>query len=144
MRDVAGPAFFAAGPPQPASASAPAKKIDTKRARMRRRSYPTRDHLESSIGVRQQTHGGRKSLANERGTSLARRAGMRSFLPFVAGALVACASPLGSSSSGIVGGELDTQTTGVVMVYIKPTAGGWGTCSGTVVSPHVVVTAAHC
>ena len=69
---------------------------------------------------------------------------MKSFLPFLAGALVACSSPLGSSSSAIVGGALDTQTTGVVMVYIKPTAGGWGTCSGTVVSPHVVVTAAHC
>ena len=69
---------------------------------------------------------------------------MKSFLPFLAGALLACSSPVGASSSAIVGGSADTQTTGVVMVYIKIAAGGWGTCSGTVVSPHVVVTAAHC
>ncbi len=65
-------------------------------------------------------------------------------VPFM---LLACGGgDVARSSSAIVGGDADTTTSGVVMVYIHAKAqnGGWGDCSGTVISPHVVLTAAHC
>ena len=59
---------------------------------------------------------------------------------------VAACSDVASSSSAIVGGNVDTTTTGVVMVYItaQSSTDGWADCTGTVISPHVVITAAHC
>ena len=61
-----------------------------------------------------------------------------------------CAAPSEGSSektgrtrSALIGGELDTADPAVVLVAMKATNGG-GTCSGVVVSPHVIVTAAHC
>ena len=44
---------------------------------------------------------------------------------------------------GIIGGTTDTGDPGVVMVLAHSTAGD-GLCTGEVVSPHVVLTAAHC
>ena len=61
--------------------------------------------------------------------------------------LCACsASPIGGASEPIVNGTLDTTSTSVVALHIASANGPQGDalCSGTVVSPHVVMTAAHC
>jgi MYXO-CTERM domain-containing protein len=66
--------------------------------------------------------------------------------------LVACTSrdepKVGSSSQAIIDGTKDTQDLAVVQVLIQhatnPTPETSFQCTGTVVSPHVVVTAAHC
>ncbi len=61
-------------------------------------------------------------------------------------ACAACAAPIGSESSAIVGGNPDTDDTAVVALHIVSANGpnNDALCSGTVVSPHVVLTAAHC
>jgi hypothetical protein len=47
------------------------------------------------------------------------------------------------SSAPIVGGEHTTGDPAVVMLFMQ-TQTGTATCTGTVVSPHVIATAAHC
>jgi secreted trypsin-like serine protease len=58
----------------------------------------------------------------------------------------ACSAPIDSQSSAIVNGTLDTTDTSVVALHIASANGPQqdALCSGTVVSPHVVMTAAHC
>jgi secreted trypsin-like serine protease len=58
----------------------------------------------------------------------------------------ACAAPIGSESTSIVNGNPDTDDAAVVALHIVSANGpsSDALCSGTVVSPHVVLTAAHC
>ena len=60
--------------------------------------------------------------------------------------LLACAAPTGTASEPILGGALDGTDTSVVALFIVSANGPQNDseCSGTVVSPHVVLTAAHC
>jgi len=60
--------------------------------------------------------------------------------------LCACSAPVGSTSQPIVNGTTDTDDTSVVALHIASSNGPQddALCSGTVVSPHVVMTAAHC
>ena len=57
--------------------------------------------------------------------------------------LAACAQPVGESTQAITSGMPDDTDTSVVLVVAKVGA-QTGYCSGVVVSPHVVLTAAHC
>lgn len=62
-------------------------------------------------------------------------------------ALTACTAgaPVGSVTAAIVGGTTDTTDTSVVMWYAQaPGANVASICTAEVISPHVVVTAAHC
>jgi hypothetical protein len=81
---------------------------------------------------------------------------MRAFLlgmlgvAFGAGAIFACGPDVAreaarSNAQRIIGGDADATTHGVVDILItKPGRTPFTWCSGVVVSPHVVVTAAHC
>lgn len=54
--------------------------------------------------------------------------------------------PTGAASSAIIGGTSDTTTSAVVTLIARSTApdGSDSLCTGTVIAPHVVLTAAHC
>lgn len=61
------------------------------------------------------------------------------------GCLGAPPAGVGSSSASIIGGTSDTGDPGVVLVFAQvPGAQSGSLCTGEVVSPHVVMTAAHC
>lgn len=72
---------------------------------------------------------------------------MRALVGLMALALSGCSTALPTESSGraIIEGTADDGDPAVVAVYIQ-SAGqpGGGLCSGEIVSPHVVLTAAHC
>jgi hypothetical protein len=72
---------------------------------------------------------------------------MKGFL-FAMLALVACGPQdgVGTSREPILSGTTDTTDTSVVALIIFPVGNAqeFAACSGTVVSPHVVMTAAHC
>jgi MYXO-CTERM domain-containing protein len=72
----------------------------------------------------------------------------RSFLFLLLSSVVGCSEgllPVNQSEQGIIGGTADTGDPGVVLVYIKnSTFQGFFVCTGEVLSPHVVLTAAHC
>lgn len=55
----------------------------------------------------------------------------------------ACSDQVGVASSAIVGGDADTTSNAVVMVITSGSVAD-ADCTATVVSPHVLVTAAHC
>lgn len=65
-----------------------------------------------------------------------------------AAVLLACgpSEPAGRSSAGILNGATDHDDTSVVALFIVSANGPQNDsiCTGTVVSPHVVLTAAHC
>ena len=73
---------------------------------------------------------------------------MRALMIGVMGALVACGpqSDVGTSQSPILSGTTDTTDTSVVALIIFPVGDTqeYAACSGSVVSPHVILTAAHC
>lgn len=72
------------------------------------------------------------------------------FLPFLSLVAWQCAPaeapPEGTSRAAIVGGEADPADPAIVLVAMQAGSDGTGggTCTGAVVSPHVIVTAAHC
>lgn len=51
---------------------------------------------------------------------------------------------LEETSSRIIGGAVDAGDPAVVMVYAESPQGGAGFCTGTVIAPRAVLTAAHC
>src|SRR5205814_899918 len=54
-------------------------------------------------------------------------------------------SGIGVNRGAIVGGTKDTADPGVVLIFSqKPGSAQGGLCTGEVISPHVVLTAAHC
>ncbi len=70
---------------------------------------------------------------------------LRSLLLVVVGTVVGCSGSAGSEDPGtadeaIQGGTTDTQHPGVGLVWFQ----GGGFCSGTLISPSVVLTAGHC
>jgi V8-like Glu-specific endopeptidase len=72
---------------------------------------------------------------------------MRRRAPLLAYALFAAAGcgplPVGEESQGIVGGEVDTADPAAVLL-VAHAGQRTALCTGAVVSPHVVLTAAHC
>ena len=74
----------------------------------------------------------------------------RAWLGLLALGLIGCAGNSGTENSGqssdeIIGGQIDTADPSVVAVYAAvPGAQKGGLCTGEVVAPTVVLTAAHC
>jgi V8-like Glu-specific endopeptidase len=70
---------------------------------------------------------------------------MKFFAAALGLAAIGCApnSPVGVEHAPIIGGTDDTADPSVVLVEIGGSTGG-SLCTGEVVSPHVVITAAHC
>jgi Trypsin len=58
-------------------------------------------------------------------------------------ALASCATDVGQTSQGIFGGVSDTTHTNVVGIVIMG-SGGFGTCTGSLIAPNLVLTARHC
>ena len=52
-------------------------------------------------------------------------------------------APVGSQADPIIGGTTDTADPGVVLIRASDSQ-GYSLCTGEIVSPHVVMTAAHC
>src|SRR5262245_35560180 len=50
---------------------------------------------------------------------------------------------IGSRDHSIIGGTRDSGDPAVVYIELSG-AGGQGACTGTLISPHVIITAAHC
>jgi V8-like Glu-specific endopeptidase len=63
----------------------------------------------------------------------------------LAGGCVAAQAPVGERGSEIIGGTSDTGDPGVVLLFAQvPGAQSGSLCTAEIVSPHVVITAAHC
>ena len=73
---------------------------------------------------------------------------MKRFIGVLAiASLAACTAPVSidSAQQAIINGTTDTDDPGVVMVIAQVgTMGQASLCTGEVISPHVVLTAAHC
>jgi secreted trypsin-like serine protease len=73
---------------------------------------------------------------------------MKRFIGLIGvGALAACSVPasVGSVSQNIINGVTDSNDAAVVMVLSQvPGSQSASLCTGTVISPHVILTAAHC
>jgi len=65
------------------------------------------------------------------------------WVPLLAGCLAAPPSTVGESSEPIIGGVNDSTDSSVVLIVLEQGAAA-SLCTGEVVSPHVVMTAAHC
>ena len=67
-------------------------------------------------------------------------------LALAAALALACAAPTGTASEPILGGQPDGADAAVVALFVVSANGPQddSECTGTVVSPHVVLTAAHC
>src|SRR5688572_30701083 len=61
----------------------------------------------------------------------------------VAGCSTEPDDPLAGGSEPIVNGQLDFGDPAVVMLGFSASGGGWG-CSGTLITPKIVLTAQHC
>src|SRR5215204_4353701 len=80
-----------------------------------------------------------------------RRRSMRAIETFILVAAVTSTPVLGCTidpsvsvdDTPIVNGQPDVGDPAVVMLSIQGDGGGWG-CTGTLISPHVVLTAQHC
>src|SRR5262249_25631580 len=68
------------------------------------------------------------------------------FFPLLlAGCLAPGQLPVDENDQAIIGGTADTAEPSVVMIFAQvPGANTGSLCTGEVISPHVVLTAAHC
>jgi MYXO-CTERM domain-containing protein len=66
-------------------------------------------------------------------------------LTFLLTGCIAGQAPVGEDDQAIIGGTTDTADPGVVLVFAQqPGSQSGSLCTGEVISPHVVLTAAHC